>query len=137
MLAGAYAVDHRTREDFAFWGYLFGMLAFWGGLSLLESDSEWNHYLYCLINLSFMLIAVLFQRKVFIVFGAIGVFGYIGHLAARVFADSLLFPLALCLVGGLIMAAGIYYRRYYLNIEATLMRVIPDWMQRLLPPGRA
>jgi len=35
------------------------------------------------------------------------------------------------------MAAGIYYQRYYLNIEATLMRVIPDWMQRLLPPGRA
>ena len=137
MLAGAYAVDHRTREDFAFWGYLFGMLAFWGGLSLLESDSEWNRFLYGLVNLAFILIAVLFQRKVFIVFGAIGVFGYIGHLAARVFADSLLFPLALCLVGGLIMAAGIYYRRYYLNIEATLMRVIPDWMQRLLPPGRA
>ena len=59
------------------------MLAFWGGLSLLESDSEWSRFLYCLINLSFMLIAVLFQRKIFIVFGAIGVFGYIGYLAAR------------------------------------------------------
>ena len=52
------------------------MLAFWGGLSLLESDREWNRFLYCLINLSFMLIAVLFQRKIVIVFG---VFGYIGH----------------------------------------------------------
>jgi len=125
MLAGAYGVDRRTREDFAFWGYLFGMLAFWGGLSLLESDSEWNRFLYCLINPAFILIAVLFQRKVFIVFGAIGVFSYIGHLAARVFADALLFPLAFCLVSGLIMTAGIYYRRNYLNIEAALMRVIP------------
>ena len=46
-------------------------------------------------------------------------------LAARVFADSLLFPLVLCLLGGLIMAAGIYYRRHYLTIEAALIRVIP------------
>lgn len=72
MLVGAYGVDRRTREDFAFWGYLFGLLAFWGGLSLLESDSEWNRFLYGLVNLAFILIAVLFQRKVFIVFGTIG-----------------------------------------------------------------
>lgn len=31
MLAGAYVVDRRTKEDFAFWGYLFGLMAFWGG----------------------------------------------------------------------------------------------------------
>lgn len=136
MLVGAYTVDRRTREDFAFWGYLFGMLAFWGGLSLLESDSEWNRFLYALINLSFMLLAVLFQRNVFMVFGAIGVFSYIGHLAARVFADSLLFPLALCLLGGLIMAAGIYYRKHASTIESAMMRVIPLWIQRLLPPQR-
>src|SRR3954447_12931400 len=27
-------------EDFAFWCYLFGLMAFWGGLTSLDSDSE-------------------------------------------------------------------------------------------------
>src|SRR6201993_3755074 len=35
MLIASFLIDHRTREDFAFWGYLFGMLTLWGGLSLL------------------------------------------------------------------------------------------------------
>ncbi|HEX2499993.1 MAG TPA: hypothetical protein VHO73_00950 [Methylomirabilota bacterium] len=31
MLVVTYLVDRRTEEDFAFWGYLFGLAAFWGG----------------------------------------------------------------------------------------------------------
>jgi len=45
-------------------------------------------------------------------------------------------PLLLCLLGGLIMAAGIYYHKHALTIETALMRVIPPWIQRLLPPQR-
>ena len=30
----------RNRYDYAFWLYLFGTIAFWGGLSSLNSDSE-------------------------------------------------------------------------------------------------
>ena len=33
LLVASYLADRRTREDFAFWGYLFGMFAFWGGLT--------------------------------------------------------------------------------------------------------
>jgi len=40
VLAGAYVVDRHTEEDYAFWGYLFGMFAFWGGLTLVEGGSE-------------------------------------------------------------------------------------------------
>src|SRR5439155_1007374 len=35
FLAVSFLVDRRTRDDYAFWGYLFGTLAFWGGLSLM------------------------------------------------------------------------------------------------------
>jgi hypothetical protein len=28
MLVATYVIDRRTREDFAFWGYLFGLAAF-------------------------------------------------------------------------------------------------------------
>jgi hypothetical protein len=137
VLLATYLVDRRTKEDFAFWGYLFGLLAFWGGLTLLESSTELNRFLYCLINLGLVLISVLFQRRVFIVFGAMGVFGYIGHLAKRVFADSLLFPVALCIIGCLIMYFGIQYKRHYRIIEDKLARSIPDSVRRLLPPHRS
>ena len=46
MLAASYLIDHRTLEDFASWGYLFGTLAFWGGMSLMESQSEFRKFLY-------------------------------------------------------------------------------------------
>jgi len=49
FLAVSFLVDRRTRDDYAFWGYLFGTLAFWGGLSLMESQSEVSKLLYCLI----------------------------------------------------------------------------------------
>ncbi len=137
ILTATYFIDRRTKEDFAFWGYLFGLLAFWGGLSLLESTSEFNKFIYCLINLGLIFISILFKRKVFIVFGAIGVFGYIGHLARRVFSDSLLFPVALCIIGCLIMYFGIQYRKYYNNIEEKLAVIIPDSLRQMLPPYRS
>src|SRR5687768_14143968 len=42
MILLASWVDLRSRfsRDYAFWLYLFGVLAFWGGLSLMNSGSE-------------------------------------------------------------------------------------------------
>jgi hypothetical protein len=85
LLLLTYFVDRRTRDDYAFWGYLFGLTAFWGGMSLMESGSEWKKLLYCLINVGLILLAVFLQRRVFVVFGACGVFGYLGHLSHDVF----------------------------------------------------
>jgi hypothetical protein len=34
-------------EDFAFWCYLFGLMAFWGGLTAMESGSEPRRLVYC------------------------------------------------------------------------------------------
>ena len=84
MLLFSFLIDRRTKEDYAFWGYLFGMMAFWGGLSLMKSGSELNKFLYCLLNVGLIFISVILQRRVFIVFGALGVYGYLGHLAFQI-----------------------------------------------------
>ena len=125
FLAVSFLVDRRTRDDYAFWGYLFGTLAFWGGLSLMESQSEVGKLLYCLINIVLMLISVLLDRRVFIVFGALGVFGYLGHLAYTVFKDSLLFPFALSALGLAIIWLGIYYQRHRARIEGAIVALLP------------
>ena len=59
VLVVAWAVDHRPRGgDFAFWLHLFGMMTFWGGLSMKSSDSEIAKALYCLLNVGLVLLSV-------------------------------------------------------------------------------
>ena len=136
MLLVAYCVDKRTEEDYAFWGYLFGLSAFWGGLSMMESGNEWRRFLYCLINVGLMLLSVLLQRRVFMVFGAIGVFGYLGYLSYDVFKDSLMFPFALSFLGVLIIAVGVAYQRRREIIERFVWGLVPAGVQEMLPKQR-
>ena len=136
VLIIAYVVDHRSKNDYAFWLYLFGLMAFWGGLSLMESGSESKKFLYCLINVGLMVFAVLLDRKVFIVFGSLGVFGYLEHLSWSVFKDSMLFPFALTFIGILVIYCGIKYQRHQVRIAAAIFRLIPPGMRRFLPQHR-
>ncbi len=80
MLAAAWWVDVRWREDFAFWLHLFGLMAFWGGLTMTESDSELAKAIYCLINIGLLAAAVYLRRRAYALFGALGVTAYLGHL---------------------------------------------------------
>src|SRR5947208_13588298 len=80
FLGVSFLVDRRTRDDYAFWGYLFGTLAFWGGLSLMESQSEVSKLLYCLINIVLMLISVLLDSRKFIVCCSLCVCGDVDHI---------------------------------------------------------
>ena len=136
VLVVSYLVDRRTKDDYAFWGYLFGMMAFWGGLSLMESHSELNRFLYCLINVGLMFLSVFLRRRVFIVFGSMGVFGYLGYLAYRVFRDSLLFPFALSLLGSFVIYLGVRYQRNREAIERFMLTRVPMGIKRLLPAER-
>ena len=139
MIAGTYVIDHRTKEDFAFWGYLFGLIAFWGGLTLLEeileSDSELSKFLYFLIDLALIWISVFLRRRVFMVFGALGVFGYTRHLA-EIFADSILFPFVLTVIGLGVIYLGIQLKRHGARVEQAFEDTIPVWMRRLRPSER-
>ncbi|OGQ21513.1 MAG: DUF2157 domain-containing protein [Deltaproteobacteria bacterium RIFCSPLOWO2_02_FULL_44_10] len=136
MLCVSYVIDRRTKEDYAFWGYLFGLFAFWGGLSLMESTSEWSKFLYCLINVVLIMVSVILQRRMFMVFGVLGVFGYIGHLAYRVFENSLLFPFALSIFGIFIIYLGLQYQRHRIFIETFLYHLIPEGLRQFLPTER-
>ena len=136
MLLVAYLIDRRTEEDYAFWLYLFGLLAFWCGLSLMESHSELSKFFYFLINLGLIGLSLLLQRRAFIVFGALGAFGYIGYLAHRVFQDSLLFPFVLSLIGIAVIYLGIQLHRHKDVLEAAVLARIPDGVRRLMPANR-
>ncbi|WP_439861127.1 DUF2157 domain-containing protein [Pseudomonas sp. MBLB4136] len=136
LLLASLGLDGRTRQDYAFWGYLAGLAAFWGGLSLMDSDSELGKALYCLINLVLMALAVLLRRVQFMVFGALGVAGYLGHLAYEVFADSLLFPILLSLIGLAVIGLGLLYQRHRQRLSGGLRTHLPKGLLAVLPALR-
>jgi hypothetical protein len=135
MLLVSYLADLKSKaDDFAFWGYLFGLGAFWGGLSSMDSNSELGKLVYALINLGLILCSLVLRRRIFLVFGALGLFGYLGHLAYRVFNDSLLFPFVVSLLGVAIIYLGMQYQRRHKEIERHLRYLVVPHIRSLLPP---
>lgn len=139
MVLFAFWVDARSRapqgsgRDFAFWPYLLGMLTFWCALTLRRSDSELDKLLYALLNLGFIVLSALLQRRVFAVCGALGVAAYLGYLSSKLFRDSLLFPLALTAIGFAVIACGIWWQRNEDRLQATLRQRLPASLRGWLP----
>jgi len=136
LLLISLVVDGRSKEDFAFWGYLAGLAAFWGGLSSMDSNSELGKAFYCLINIGLMGCAVLLRRAVFMVFGALGVAGYLAHLSYKVFADSLLFPFVLTLLGLGLIALGIAWQKQREQLTRRFRAHVPQELLAFLPALR-
>jgi len=136
VLVVSYGIDRRTKQDFSFWLYLFGLMSFWGGLSSMDTGSQLDRLLYCLINVGLMLISVLLDRRVFVVFGSMGVFGYLGYLSWNVFQNSLLFPFALTALGLVLIALGIWYQRNQDWLRRSVVGIVPARLLWLLPSQR-
>ena len=140
MLAVALVVDVVRRwraPDYGFWISLFGLLAFWGALTSMDSHSEWSALGYGLLNVALMGAGVIVNRRACVLFGAIGVNIYLGHLAHAVFKDSLLFPFALSGLGLLIIAAGILFQRRGAAWRAAILERLTTIRRDYLPAARA
>lgn len=130
----AFWVDLRSRQDkdYAFWLYLFGVLAFWGGLSLMKSDSELGKFFYFCINILMIFVGAALSRRVFAVFGGLGAAGYLAYLAHTVFKDSLVFPFVLTFIGLGVIYLGIVWQRHEEAISRSLRRVLPAALRELV-----
>jgi hypothetical protein len=136
VMVVAIALDLKKwpAGDFPFWLHLCGNVAFWGGMTAQDSDSEIAKVIYCLINIGLVCLAVFLMRRVYAIFGAIGIACYLGYLADDVFADSLLFPIALSAIGLGIIGAGIFYFRKRAAIGLWLNAQLPPALAKLRPP---
>lgn len=85
-----FVLYRKNQDDFGFWSYLFGMFLCWSGLTCWDTETEWGHFTYFLINFGFLLVSSLFHRKIFTFFGSVGIIVYVAHLSFR-FSDSLMF----------------------------------------------
>lgn len=136
MVGLAIWVDIRQMyddgQDYAFWLYIFGVMTFWGGLTLMDSHSEWSKFGYFCINMAMMLVGFLLLRRVFVVFGGLGVAFYLGHLSYDVFKDSMIFPLLLTFVGLAVVFAGVIWQKHEYAIHEYLLSCLPKPIQKTL-----
>ena len=139
MLLIALFVDLRSRfgKDYAFWLYLFGLLAFWGGLSAMHSAALVGKLVYLAINVALILIGALLARRTFVVFGGLGVMLVLGDLSYRLFRDSLAFPVVLTLIGFAIIGAGVWWQKHEAELAQRLRGVLPRDLRELIDARHA
>jgi hypothetical protein len=99
----------------------------------MDSGSELRRLLYCLLNLFFIVVSVALRRRVFLVFGALGVNAYLVSLAWRVFQNSVFFPFALTALGLSVIWVAVKYQRNRARIDPFIDSLIPERVRALLP----
>ena len=125
---GAHGISHEALTP-----NLAGLLAFF----FPAFDEIRETLAFGIINLSFMLVAVLIQRRAFMVVGGVGLFTYLVYLAGDLFRDSLLFPVALSGIGLVLIFGGVAYARREDRIREWIMRRLPPGAAAALPQNRA
>ena len=108
-------------------------MTFWGGISFTSGGTVLQKAIYCAMNVAFLFTGVFLARRVFAVFGVIGISLYLGDLANQVFKDSLMFPFALSLIGVAVIGAGLLYYRNQDRITAWFEANLPEGVKRLRP----
>ena len=141
VLVVAYLLDRPSRKDYAFWLYLMGLAAFWGGLTLMDSVGPWSRLGYFVVNLVLIAISSLLDRRAFAVFGCLcNIFramAFSKFLSAfRLFKGSLFLPLALTVIGAGVIVGAVAYQRNRARMDACIVGALPDGLRGLLPANR-
>jgi Predicted membrane protein (DUF2157) len=135
IIAASWAMDLKRRggADMAFWLHLAGAAAFWGGLTASDGGTELQKFIYLLINIGLLGLSLFLNRRVYAVFGGLGIATYLGQLAFNTFKDMILFSFALSAIGLLVIFLGLMLLRNRGRLVAKLDESLPAFIKRLRP----
>lgn len=122
----------RRGQDFAFWLYIVAVATFAGGLCGMYYDDGVIKIIYPVINIVLILMGVLLQRKVFVVFGAMGCMHFLGYLSYHLFVDSMIFPLILTLIGLAVIFLGVWWQRHQTWLYQKTIGYLPVNVQQVI-----
>jgi hypothetical protein len=125
MIGIARLLNRKTKEDYSLWLFIYGGLIFTTAASFIWLKNELSALLYLGIHLLFIIMSIRWQRKSLMVFGALGVYIYLGHLAYDIFKDSPFFPIALALIGLLMILGTVSFQ---MNKDK-LARIINNYLR--------
>lgn len=119
--------------DMMFWIHIFGIMAFWGGLTFQDGGTDLQKFIYCLINVALIAFSLFIDRRIYAVFGGLGIAAYLSDLAEHVFKDWLGFSFALSAIGLAIIFAGLWLNKHRAAMKETLSGALPSALQSLRP----
>ena len=122
----AFAASRRETET-------AGAMTLWGAITS-GAGGEFSKALYCAFNIVFIALGLFLDRRVYAVFGAIGLTIYLGHLAFDVFKDVLVFSFALSAIGLAIIFAGVFVERRRHAFGMLIDAYLPEVLRALRPP---
>jgi hypothetical protein len=112
MLVVGVLLQRLARRDYSLWLYLFGHIIVLTHLGALTLHKEGVLGLvFAAVYLGFVIASVWLQRRVFLVFGALGFYSYACYLAFEIFEGALGFTFGLGAVGLLVVLSAIGYQR--------------------------
>jgi len=133
LFAVYFDLQYEDEQDYSFWLYLSGALMFWSGISVFPNHSELAYFIYLVLNLIMILISVILDRRVFAIFGALGVLAYLSHITFTVFARIVAFPLVLVALGIFIILIAAKWskveKKMYLHLKPYIPRKILERMR--------
>lgn len=114
LAAVAYTVDRRRRgEDYGYWLWISVAVAtWWGCMMLFQSDHSLRWYLGP-VSLLVITASVILRRRVLLVVGLFGVFGFLAWLAFDVFKLTTAFPLVLATIGVSIIVLTVWVQKRF------------------------
>jgi hypothetical protein len=135
MIALAWFLDLRRNRavDLPFWLHIFGAMTFWGGLSWSNGGTQLEKLIYCLICVALIGFSLFLNRRIYAVFGTLGVAGYLGYLAGDVFQDAIMFSFALSAIGLAVIFLGLSVNRNREKLTTAFDAVLPDIVKQIRP----
>ncbi len=135
MIACAWIWDviRGRKPDMMFWIHIFGAMTFWAGLTLHDGGTDFQKFLYCMINVGLLAFSLFIDRRIYAVFGGFGVATYLGYLAKDVFKDWIGFSFALSAIGLAIIFAGLWLNKHRSSLSHQLADALPRALKRLRP----
>jgi len=130
FVAIGFFLDRKGKRDFAFWAYFFGLLSFLPGVIFL-SDSELGRVGYGLLSFVLIMFSVVIQRRVFLVFGSLGILTCLSDLIFHC-VDSFVFSLLLALIGLSVLLSAIFLQRFRQQMHQFLLSLVPDSVKKWL-----
>jgi hypothetical protein len=133
MIGIGYFADIKFKKDYSFWLYLFGLITLSSGLSVFYNDNVFKFIILGMINILMILFSIFINRNVFLVFGTIGLTEFLGRLSWEFFKGSAFFPIALTIIGILLIASGMFFQKNKKKIDENIVNKLPSFILNLRP----
>ncbi|MBA4072905.1 MAG: hypothetical protein C0497_13855 [Gemmatimonas sp.] len=114
LAAAAYLIDRRQRgEDYGYWLWISVAVATWWGCMMLFQFDRSLRWFLAPASLLVITASVILRRRVLLVVGLFGVFGFLAWLAFDVFKLTTAFPLVLATIGISIIVLTVWVQKRF------------------------